>query len=113
MTRQPWRRICRGTVWATLPGSREAPTTAIVMDWARISFASRTRATLQRLVDLGRLQALALGLRERAGGRTAGQAVPVAGDPLVDRPRGPQDGPGAEHRAHRPPERAGVLQQHR
>src|SRR5207248_1963193 len=36
MTCQPWRRICRGTEWATLPGSRDAPTTAIVRDCSRI-----------------------------------------------------------------------------
>src|SRR5437763_17116104 len=36
MTCQPWRMICRGTEWATWPGSRDAPTTAIVRDCSRI-----------------------------------------------------------------------------
>jgi hypothetical protein len=36
MIRQPWRCICRGTVCAGFSGWRDAPTTAITADSARI-----------------------------------------------------------------------------
>src|SRR5438105_4781529 len=78
MTRQPWRRICRGTEWATLPGSREAPTTAIVRDSARILVGLLIQPTLsalheRELLDVGRLRRRHLA---RLAGLVGADAVP-------------------------------------
>ena len=48
MIRHPCSCICRGTECADLPGSRDAPTTAIVVEPSRISFGVRTGRGTER-----------------------------------------------------------------
>src|SRR6266496_466391 len=46
MTRKPAACISAGTVWASLSGNRDAPTTAMVMDCSRMVFVPLTGGTL-------------------------------------------------------------------